>query len=169
LKSNATEKAGHSVSGRASIVVIGIGNEERADDGAGICVARMIAAAAPKSTRTLECAGDVSSLLELWKSGECVFIVDCVITKAETGTIFRFDVSTDELPPIFPRRASTHTWSVADSVRLAGSIGIMPERLVIYGIEGGEFSLGGAISPRVRLAAGLVADRIIKEIEEIQN
>lgn len=45
---------------------------------------------------------------------------------------------------------STHTVSVAEAVEMARVMGRLPDRLLIYGIEGADFGSGDGLSPRGR-------------------
>ena len=59
------------------LVVIGIGNEYRRDDGAGLVVARRIRAAAP-GLRVREESGEGAALIEAWRGAEIVVLCDAV-------------------------------------------------------------------------------------------
>jgi hydrogenase maturation protease len=59
-------------------------------------------------------------------------------------------------------RCSTHTFGVADAVKLVGVLGLMPARLVIYGIEGRRFGLESAPSVEVVTAAEELAHRLVR-------
>lgn len=144
-------------------LVIGLGNAYRRDDAAGLEVARRIRAATVPGLRVLEHEGDPSWLVETWSRAGRVFIVDAVASGAEPGTIHRFDARVDPPPGDFGRRG-THALSVADAIELGRALGRLPERLVIYGIEGARFEAGVGLSDPVRKAAATVADGLLAEL-----
>jgi hypothetical protein len=47
---------------------------------------------------------------------------------------------------------------------LARAVGQLPPRVIVYGVEGEDFSMGAQLSPTVRAAVGEVVTRIIADI-----
>jgi hydrogenase maturation protease len=58
------------------ILVIGVGNEFRTDDGLGILAAREIRRRTYPGVEVLEAGGEGTALLESWKGYDHVLIVD---------------------------------------------------------------------------------------------
>ena len=82
--------------------------------------------------------------------------MDAVRSGAEPGTVHRLDARAGPLPArLF--QASTHHVSVAEVVELGRSLGRLPDRLEVYGIEGGRFEAGNVLVPAVRRAVEEVA------------
>ena len=134
-------------------LVLGIGNDLRGDDGAGLEVARRLRAA---GVRALGCAGDPSGLLDVWEGERDVILVDAVRSGAAPGTLHRMDARARPLPTrLFC--GSTHHVGVADAVELGRALGRLPERLRIVGIEGESFATGTGLSPAVDRAVEAVA------------
>ncbi|MFP5364517.1 MAG: hydrogenase maturation protease, partial [Thermoleophilia bacterium] len=106
-------------------LVLGIGNDWRGDDAAGLEVARRLRAA---GVRAAGSAGDPSGLLDAWDGEREVILVDAVRSGAAPGTLHRLDARARPLPArLF--RGSTHHLSVADAVELGRALGRLPERL----------------------------------------
>lgn len=144
---------------RASILVIGVGNPDRGDDGAGPEVAARLGA---QGVRIVEHGGDGLALIELWEGHSAVVIVDAMVTGARPGTIRRFDAAAGPLP----REAfavSSHAFGLAEAVETARALGRLPETVVVYGIEGESFTLGAGLSGRVERACRRVARDILNE------
>jgi hydrogenase maturation protease len=135
-----------------SRLVIGVGNATRGDDGVGVAV-----------THRLDPVGLVAQtpfeLIDLWEGADEVFVVDAARSGAPPGTIHRFEVGREELPPGVLAE-STHAIGVADVVALARTLGRLPRRLVIYGIEAGDLSHGETLSPEVEGAVGVVVAEV---------
>lgn len=129
-------------------LVIGVGNAYRGDDGAGIAVARKLAAQRLPGVRVMEMNGEGTSLVDAWKDVPSVLLVDAVSSGAVPGTIHRFEVQAGPLPTEL-KHHSSHFFGVAEAVEVARALGRIPPRLVIYGIEGKNFSLGRDLSPEV--------------------
>ena len=132
-------------------LVLGIGNDWRSDDAAGLEVARRLSDA-----RAIACAGDPSGLLDAWEDEPEVILVDAVSSGAAPGTVHRFDAATGPLPTRLVR-GSTHHVSVAEAVELARCLQRLPARLEFIGIEGGRFDAGFGLTAEVARAVDDVA------------
>jgi len=147
------------------IVVIGVGNEYRSDDGAGIAVARRLRERFPTGVTILEESGEGAALIEAWQGATWVMLVDAVSSGAPPGTIHRLDAHAEPLPAGF-FHYSTHAFSVAEAVELARSLGRLPPRVIVYGIEGENFNLGVELSPAVEAAVAAVVEQATEEVRQ---
>ena len=145
------------------IVIIGVGNEYRSDDAAGIAVARRLRALFSTGVTILEESGEGTALMEAWQGAAWVMLVDAVRSGASPGTIHRLDARAAPLPMGF-FHYSTHAFSVAEAVELARSLDELPAHLVVYGIEGANFAAGVELSPAVEQAVEVVVERIAEEV-----
>lgn len=146
----------------ANMLVIGVGNEYRGDDGVGILIARRLQAQMPENVDVLIQSGEGAALMEAWKGAENVIIVDAVHSGAPPGTVFRLDAGSQPLPSNF-FHYSTHAFSVAEAVELSRALQQLPDNLMVYGIEGKTFDAGAALSPEVEVAARKVTEQIQTE------
>src|SRR5262245_29698091 len=103
-------------------LIIGIGNEYRGDDAAGLVVARRLRVIAAGSGTVIEQSGDGASLMEAWQGAGAVFVIDAAVSGAAPGTIRRFDAGARQIPK-GPFRRSTHAFSLAEAVELARAMG----------------------------------------------
>jgi hydrogenase maturation protease len=145
---------------------IGVGNPFRGDDGVGIAVVQRLRKEIPPGVRVQEESGDGTELLEAWKGAECVILVDAVQSGAPPGTIHRLDAGIERLPTWFSR-ASTHAFGVAEAIELARAMGDLPARLIVYGMEGLDFSAGTELSPEIAEAVPAAAKLILREILQL--
>jgi hydrogenase maturation protease len=60
-------------------------------------------------------------------------------------------------------RSSTHSFGVAEAVELARALGRPPARVVVFGIEGRDFTPGEGLSPDVGAAVDEVVRRVAEE------
>ena len=148
---------------RPSIVIIGVGNEYRSDDGVGVVIARRLKAQLPTEIKILEGSGEGASLLEAWQGATSVVVLDAAHSGAPPGTIHRFDASTEAIPSAF-LNYSTHAFSVAEAVELSRVLHELPPRMIVYGIEGSNFEAGVGLSPVVEDAVTLVVARVVSEL-----
>jgi hydrogenase maturation protease len=150
--------------GQPGIVIIGVGNEYRSDDGAGIAVARRLRAIFPKGVTILEESGEGAALMQAWQGATCVMLVDAVRSGASPGTIHRLDARAAPMPAGF-FHYSTHAFSVAEAVELARSLDQLPPHLIVYGIEGANFAAGIELSPAVEQAVEVMVERLAQKIQ----
>ena len=57
--------------------------------------------------------------------------------------------------------SSTHALGLAEAVELARSLGRLPQRVVVYGIEGESFAFGKGLSAAVAAAADRVTEEVL--------
>ena len=145
--------------------VLGVGNQWRRDDAAGLEVARRLDRELPRGVRVLEREGEPTGLLDAWQGEREVVLVDAVSSGAKPGTVHRLDAIAAPLPAeLF--RASTHHMSVADAVELGRALGRLPERLELYGIEGADFGAGSGLTPEVEHAVERLAAELRERLAE---
>ena len=144
-------------------LVIGLGNDFRRDDGAGRVAARMIASAQADGVRVIEASGEGAALMDAWRDAESVVLIDAVHSGAAPGTIHRLDARAQPIPSNF-FHYSTHAFSVAEAVELARALDQLPPRLIVFGIEGKDFSSGEDLSPEVAAAVEEVVRQVKGEL-----
>jgi hydrogenase maturation protease len=148
---------------RIPFLVIGVGNEYRSDDGAGIWVAHALRERTLSGLVVREESGEGASLMEAWKDAECVIIVDAAASGCAPGTIHELDAQAECIPTDF-FHYSSHAFGVAEAIELARALQQLPPRLGVYGIEGRDFSAGVGLSPAVEKSAIEVVERITKRV-----
>jgi hydrogenase maturation protease len=146
------------------VVVIGVGNPLRGDDGAGRAVVRRVHGRLPDGVAVLERDGEPAALMEAWEDASAAFLADAVLTGAAPGTVHRFEADRSPLPTRLHGAASTHGLGVAEAIELARALGRLPETVVLYGIESGAVDVGGTPAPAVDRAIATVARRIVEEV-----
>jgi hydrogenase maturation protease len=145
-------------------LIIGIGNEYRGDDAAGLIVARRLKEGLTDSAIVIEQGGDGAALMEAWRGAETVIIIDAVMSGAAPGTIHRFDANAQPLPKD-AFRLSTHAFGVAEAIELARALGELPRGLIVYGIEGKNFTAGVGLSSEIENAVGEAARQALTEAQ----
>lgn len=146
-----------------SVLCIGIGNKFRRDDGVGIEVARVLKTMKLPHVRVIEQTGEGAALMDAWTGAEKVILVDAALSGREPGTIYRINAHEQQVPRDF-FSYTTHAFSVAEAVEMARTLGQLPPTLIVYGVEGKEFSEGIGLSPIVEQAVQAVLEKIVGEI-----
>ena len=150
------------------VVIIGVGNEYRSDDGAGIAVARRLRVLFPTGVKIVEESGEGAALIEAWQGAAWVIVVDAVRSGAPPGTIHRLDALTAPVPAGF-FHYSTHAFSVAEAIELARSLNELPPHLIVYGIEGENSVAGMGLTSSVEQAVEAVVERVADEVRSAQR
>ncbi len=148
---------------KSRVLVIGVGNLYRRDDAVGLIVARALRERNLDNIEVLEMSGEGTALLEAWRGAETVILIDAVHSGAAPGTIFRVEAHRQPIPTKF-FRYSTHNFGLAEAIELARTLGQLPKELIVYGIEGKDFTVGEGLSPGVAHAASQVLKQILNDI-----
>jgi hydrogenase maturation protease len=145
------------------MLIIGVGNPFRRDDGAGPAAAAMVKAKAGSGVRVLVRTGEGADLIECWGLDDNVIVVDAMKSGGEPGTVIRIDALAGGLPAGH-FAVSSHSFGVGDAVEVARSLGRLPRALAVYGIEAGDTGDGEGLSPEVARGVEQAAGMILKEI-----
>jgi hydrogenase maturation protease len=141
-----------------------LGNRHRGDDAVGPLIADRLRAA---GATLLDCNDEPTRLLDAWDGLELVVIVDAVRSGAAAGTVHRIDAGDGPLPRELGL-ASTHAFSIADTLELGRALGRAPRRVVVVGVEGAAFDMGDPLTPAVAAALPKVADAVLAELRAEQ-
>lgn len=147
-----------------AVLVVGLGNELRCDDAAGIEVARRLRkSGAQAGIQVREHQGESAELLDLWRGCGAVVLVDCMRSGAPAGTISRFDASRRPLPAQQRGSTSTHLFALMDAIELGRALERLPRQVIVYAVEGHTFEAGSGLSPGVEMVLGELADAVWRE------
>ena len=151
------------------IMFLGVGNLHRADDGVGPIVAEHFLADKKfmkKGIHVQPHSGEGASLIHVWEGADRVIIVDAMKSGAPLGSVHRFDAIEQTLHHgIF--RYSSHLFGLAEAVEMSRALGSLPKAMIIYGIEGQEFTFGAELSPEVKAALPEVEAAVRKEFADL--
>ncbi len=142
------------------LLIIGIGNRWRRDDGVGPWVAERLR---EHGLLTVEHSGEGAGLIEAWSGARHVIVVDATASGSPAGTLHRLDAVAAELPRHF-FRYSSHLFGLAEAISTARTLGRLPPRLIIHGIEGQDFGFGDDLTPEVAVAAAVAVQRILEDV-----
>ena len=143
------------------VVVVGVGNAYRGDDGAGLAVAERVRGLV-EGVEVVTCEQEASRVIDAIEGRDAAVLVDASSSGATPGTIHRFDASIEPVPAR-SFRSSTHAFGVAEAIELARALGKLPGTVVVYGIEGEEFSAGEGLSAAVAAAVEPAVDAVMGE------
>ena len=127
------------------IVVVGVGNDFRHDDAAGLIAAR----------RLRDCGipaeghqGDFATLIERWKDADRLILIDAIAPGRFPGRMYRLNASTSPLDRQVCN-TSTHAFGLADVIELSRTLGSLPPEVLVFGIEAKNLTVGVGLSSEV--------------------
>ncbi len=161
-------RANSNMSQKTEVLVMGIGNAYRSDDGVGLLAVRRLKEQSSNSFGTLEHNGEGADLMNCWEGADAVIVLDAVRSSAKPGTLHRWDAGLRPLPAM-AFRGSSHAFSLAEAIEMARVLGRLPQRLIVYGVEGREFSAGTRPSPEVQAAVSYLVERVLQEVQQLSG
>ncbi|MGO8960457.1 MAG: hydrogenase maturation protease [Streptosporangiaceae bacterium] len=153
----------------AGVVVIGVGNEFRGDDGAGPEVVARLRGRVPSGVRLMLTDGEPASLLEAWSGTAVAIVADAVAGgAAPAGTLRRLVLDAAATVAGLTDRdaavSSSHGLGLETAIGLAIALGRLPALLIVHGIQGADFSQRHGLSEPVAAAIGDLAEAILADV-----
>lgn len=149
----------------AKAAVVGIGNDFRHDDAAGLHVLRELKSHdVVAGVNYIESDGDLSHLLSICGQYSFVILVDAVCVTNRSASVLRLDAINQNLAEAGINTTSSHSFGLAAAIELARQLKQLPDTLIVYGIPGTDFSVGQGLSQTVRQAVSEAVERILCEL-----
>lgn len=145
------------------VLVTGIGNPDRGDDGVGAAVVRALAGRLPPRVRLQTRRGDLLSLIDDCAGVDHLICVDAAAPAGRPGHVHRFDLATQALPRDLSFMSS-HALGLPEAIELARTLGLAPPEIVVYAVEGRGFDDGAPLSAEVAAAVPVLAEHIAAEL-----
>jgi len=155
------------------IVILGIGQSLRSDDGAGLGAVHRWKETFPlTANNALLTASETElpglELLNLLEGFDAAILVDAVQSTAKPGTIHKLREA--DILGFSETHQSAHGWGVAETLQLARRLNIdLPRNILLIGIEGENFSPGISLSQSICAALDEVAQVIEDSIKIFQD
>ncbi len=156
----------------APVVIVGIGNPMRHDDGIGPAAIAQLAKGELSSSRDLvdlvTLGGEATRLMEAWRGRDQAIVIDAGRAGADPGTIHRLTVGIDPLPA-WANTASSHSAGLAEAIDLARVLDALPTQLIVFGVEPGDLSMGEGFSAGVESALPRLVERVVDEVRSMNS
>ncbi|MEA3502210.1 MAG: hydrogenase maturation protease [Actinomycetota bacterium] len=151
----------------ADVVVIGVGNRMMGDDAVGPVVLDRLVGRLPETVALVESVGDATHLLDTWRDVRLAVVVDAVVSGGVPGSVHRIDGKKGF--PATWRSASTHLIGVVEAIDLGEAVDMLPDEMIVYGIEIGKVEAGVMMGPEIDAAADEVVGMVVAEIAAARN
>lgn len=144
----------------SDLIIIGIGNPMRGDDGVGWAVIDLL----KQNTQIplQKQRGDIADLMEAFEHYSTVYLVDACTLNAPAGSWRRIDGIHDSLPEEHTQ-TSTHGFGITQAIGMAKNLNLLPSKLIIYAICGHDYEMNNTLSPSVEAAIEKVARELLNE------
>jgi hydrogenase maturation protease len=151
----------------ASTLILGLGNNLRGDDGAGSAVVTALSLVElPPHVEVVDGGTPGLETVLLFQGYELVIIVDAADMGLQPGEWRRFTPDTAELMSDEDKLHGTlHAAGLAEALVLAGALDMLPQTLVIYGIQPAKVDWSQDLTEPLKAA---LPDLIHEIVEEIQ-
>jgi hydrogenase maturation protease len=153
---------------KTGLLLIGLGQELRSDDGAGIAAVRSWQAEYPQTAahplvRVALLNTPGLSLLDMLEGVQFALIVDAIRSDKSPGAVSIVEEA--QLESFIDGTGTAHGFGVAETLNLGRALEPekLPERLILLGIEAGDLSLGQGLTRDVEAALPIAA-RSIQEL-----
>ncbi len=145
-------------------LVIGVGNILKGDDGLGVRIAEILSQKKiPPGVKVEEAGTPGIDLLYSFGGWQKVIIVDAVQMGEKPGSWKRFS-GQDVRLIASGRGLSLHETDIPSVLELAQALNLLPNEMIIYGVEPQDLSNVEKLSPPVEAIINVVADQILSEI-----
>lgn len=150
------------------MVVVGVGNPYRRDDGAGPAVVDALRVHVAEDTLLTYSDGEPGRMLGLWHPRDSVVVVDVVRARpGQPGRLHTLTAGRAALPSVRP--ASTHALGLGETFALAAVLERMPREVVVHAVEGADFGLGRGLSPPVAAALPELTRRVAETVVDARR
>ncbi|MFF9391334.1 hydrogenase maturation protease [Streptomyces griseoluteus] len=150
------------------VVVVGVGNPLRGDDGVGPAAVEALRGRVPDDTVLTVSDGEPARMLDLWRGADTVFVVEALRTRparpGELHTLTAADAANRTAAG-----ASTHALGLGECLALAEALGQLPQTLVVHAMEVAEVELGAPLSEAVRSALPELVDRVAASVRQARE
>ena len=151
----------------ARIVILGIGNILKGDDGVGVQVVEALhRLPLPPAVECIDGGTGGPTLMLHFEGAPALIVVDCVNLNEPPGTV-RVLALAEIQDAQSPARFSLHEIGLMPILDLARQLGTLPPMVRIVAVQGHRFDLGDRLSPAVAAAVPRAVDVVLDEIRRL--
>ncbi len=157
------------------VLIAGVGNSLRADDGFGVEVAqRMADMDLPAEVSVVETGiGGIALVQELQAGYDALVIIDCVDLGRPPGHVMLIDPDVIDVDALtWTERhdilADMHLATPERAMMLARALGVLPPKLLMVGCQPVDpDAIGQGLSAPVTAAVGVAIDEIVRHVDDL--
>jgi hydrogenase maturation protease len=144
--------------------VIGLGNSLRGDDGVGVRVAQALAEQElPGSVEVVDGGTLGLGIVPLMEGRQRVILVDAAEVGRDPGEFARFTL--DEVHLLGDEQhVSVHAASLGDALQLAKVLHVLPDKVILFGVQPATMQWASELSPQVEAALPELIAAVLSEV-----
>jgi len=145
-------------------LVIGLGNPLRGDDGVGVRVIQMLAAQAlPADVQLADGGTQGLGIVNLMEGQQRVILIDAAEVSRAPGEFVRFALDDARLLGD-GQHLSVHTAGLRDALLLAQALKVLPDEVVIFGVQPASLEWNDKLSREVEATVPDLVAAVLAEI-----
>ncbi len=150
--------------GQDRILVLGLGNLLRRDEGLGIRALWQLRdrVALPAEVRLVDGGTLGLELLSYLEDADRVLVLDAAVTEGPPGTLLR--LQGDDVPAFFGMRSSPHEVGLPDLLAVTRLRGTAPREIVLLGMQPDTIELGWELSETVEARLDALVAAAVEEL-----
>jgi hydrogenase maturation protease len=147
----------------ADVLVLGLGNLLHADDGVGVHAIRSLEQDSRIPDRVVLLDGGTQglNLISNIAGFRRLYVIDAVDVAEPPGSILRFEGKNLQG---LPGKASVHQLGFADLLIALNLLEILPDEIVIFGVQPHSTEWSAELTPSVRAALPSLLEQILSEL-----
>lgn len=146
-------------------LVLGLGNPLRADDGVGVRVAQHLAKGyLPGDVELVDGGTRGLGLVSLLEGRQRVIVIDAAEMGQAPGQFVRFALEEAWLPGEDEDHFSVHAAGLREALLLARALGILPQEVVLFGVQPAWVAWETGLSPQVEAALPSLVEAVRREV-----
>lgn len=157
----------------SGLLILGIGQMMRGDDAVGVRVVEEWASRYPETAANPLVSVSFQplpglALLDMLPGFEAAVLVDAVLGGPDIQPGAVYHLAPKDLASFTRGTGSAHGWGVAESLKLAETMGRtdMPKSITILGVGGRQVGLGAELSPEVEAALPEIVEALNLLVED---
>lgn len=144
------------------IVVIGIGNLIKSDDGVGVQVVRRLEDKVGAGVELVEGSIYCADLFNIIEGKDRAIFIDAIDAGDEPGAIFKF--SPDQVKQKTSAPLSIHDFGLYELIVTSRLMGQCPEDITIFAVQVKNIEFGDQLTEQVAAAIPRVCELVLEEI-----
>jgi hydrogenase maturation protease len=144
-------------------LIVGVGNPLRGDDGVGTTVARALAERdLPAGVEVVDGGTQGLGLVSVMEGRQRVILVDAADVGRVPGQFVRFALDEAHLRGD-DQPLSVHAAGLREALLLAQALGVLPDQVIIFGVQPARVDWDDALSPEIEAALPALVEAVLAE------
>ncbi|WP_432822282.1 hydrogenase maturation protease [Trichloromonas sp.] len=153
---------------RAPVLIVGVGNILRKDDGFADAVLEILESKGlPSHVELFDAGTSAIDLMDVFNGRRKLIVLDAVRGGQAPGTLYRF--SPDQVENGALPMNSLHQVGLLETLQLGELVDCKPGETVVIGVQPADTGLGIGLSPEVEGAVEKAVELVLKEIDIFES